>query len=378
MRTYHSFLISLSLLLFSCQKEETLIPSSCTGDDFSNHASDSLYSALLDSYVVENNLPGAILAVDKGGEEFWAGATGMANLSIDSRMQTCTPFRTGSISKMFTAALILQLKDQGLLSLDDKLVDHLPEVADHIPGASEITIRMLLNHSSGLPQPSDDNLTYQLQLLNQPEMMAGLGTDEKLKNYIYGKKLVATPGTSSYYSNPGYWLLGQVIRKITGQTYNQVLAEQITGPLGLTGTYLAVADAPSIARGYGYKNGALTELTLWDRSDSDGDPAGGIVSTAEELCIFFRALFTGNLLEPETLEEMKFTQSFDSCEGGKCPYGLGVEIWDNYQVLGYGKNGSLPGVDANCIYFPEKNTTVVVFTNFGQGSRKDWVDEILQ
>lgn len=370
--------IAIFSLFFSCQKEETLTPSSCTGDDFSDHASHAFYSELLENYVADNNLPGAILAVDKGGEAFWAGATGMANLSIDSRMQTCTPFRTGSISKMFTAVLILQLKDQGLLSLEDKLVDHLPEMADHISDASEITIRMLLNHSSGLSQPSDDNLSYQLQLLNQPELMAVMGTDLKLEKYIYGKNQVAAPGTTSYYSNPGYWLLGKVIRKVTGLTYNEALAAYITGPLGLSDTYLAEADDPSIARGYGRKNGVLTELTLWDRSDSDGDPAGGIVSRAEELCIFFRALFTGNLLQPATLEEMKFTQSFDSCEGGKCPYGLGVETWDNYQVPGYGKNGSLPGVDANCIYFPEKNTTVVVFTNFGQGSRKDWVDEILQ
>ena len=102
-----------------------------------------------------------------------------------------------------------------------------------------------------------------------------------------------------------------------------------------------------------------------------------MVSNAHDLLIFGEALFKGNLVSDTSLTLMKQTTSFPSC-GGDCGYGLGIESWETAENFGYGKNGSSIGVDANLIFFTDYNTTIVIFSNFGGGNRKDVIDQLLE
>jgi D-alanyl-D-alanine carboxypeptidase len=101
-----------------------------------------------------------------------------------------------------------------------------------------------------------------------------------------------------------------------------------------------------------------------------------LISNAHDLLIFGEALFKGNLVSETSLAWMEETTSFPSCNGD-CGYGLGIESWETDSNSGYGKNGSSMGVDANLIFFPDKNTTIVIFSNYGGGNNKDVIDSLL-
>jgi D-alanyl-D-alanine carboxypeptidase len=201
--------------------------------------------------------------------------------------------------------------------------------------------------------------------------------NKRLETFIYGKALKHSPGSESYYSNPGYWLLGQIIEKITGASIQENIEKRITKPLHLTSTYLIKRNNVAVARGYNFSGNRLKDVTLWDSADSDGDPSAGLISNAKDLLLFGEALFKGQLVSDSSLELMKTTTSFPSCHGD-CGYGLGIETWITKEYSGYGKNGTSLGFDANLIFFPEKNITILIFSNYGGGNKKDVVDVLLK
>ncbi len=358
------------LFLTSCTKQEIPQPVSFCEESYASHPQDSLYSVFLNSYVVANQAPGSILGIKKWNEPTWVGSYGMSNIETGTFMTTCTPFRTGSVTKMFTAVVVMKLVEEGSLTLETTLTSVLPEMEGNIPQAGSITIRQLLNHTSGLKQPTDDDVHYQTSLINDPDDIGSMDAAERLENYIYGEELKNQPGDGCYYSNAGYWLLQQIIEKITGQSLQQSMEEIIFQPLLMHQTYLEKRDDSNVSRGYNFSGNKLMDVSQWDRADSDGDPAAGIISTAADLLKFGEALFTNQLLSEASLAEMKTTT---------CGYGLGIESWVTEEGHnGYGKNGSSLGVDANLICFPEDETAIVIFSNFGGGNYKKVIDEILE
>ena len=160
------------------------------------------------------------------------------------------------------------------------------------------------------------------------------------------------------------------------KSLQQNIEERIVSRLGLEHTYLEKRSDVDVSRGYNFSGQVLKDVTIWDRADSDGDPAAGVISTARDLLLFGEALFTGHLVSDTSLARMKVTKSFPSC-GGDCGYGLGIETWYTATNAGYGKNGSSIGVDANLIYFPDQRTTMVIFSNFGGGNDKSVIDALL-
>jgi D-alanyl-D-alanine carboxypeptidase len=213
-------------------------------------------------------------------------------------------------------------------------------------------------------------------LINNPDYISGMDYKSRLEHYVYDKPLMHVPGTESYYSNAGYWVLALIIEKITGKSIAENIEERITAPLNLSSTYLSKQDDRNIARGYNYSGNLMKDVTMWDRADSNGDPAAGLISTAHDLLLFGEALFTGNLVSDSSLALMKETTSFPSCNGD-CGYGLGIERWQTAEHAGYGKNGSSLGVDANVIFFPDQSTTIVIFSNYGGGNNKEVIDRLL-
>ena len=371
-----SILILVSLMV-ACTQETIPAPEALLCEsDYQNHPNHAAYEQALQQYVSNSSAPGSVIGVKKYQEQEWVGAYGASNLEHQTNMEVCTPFRTGSVTKIFTAVIIMQLYDEGKINLSSTVAAVLPSISNDIPNSASMTVQKLLNHTSGLRQPTDDDINYQLTVINNPDYIGSLDARKRLEQYIYDEPLKHNPGEDSYYSNAGYWLLQLMIEQITGKTLQQNVEERIVDPLGLTNTYLEKRTDTDVSRGYNFSGQLLKDVTIWDRADSDGDPSAGIISTAADLLLFGEAIFKGNLVSDTSLALMKTTTSFPSCNGD-CGYGLGIESWDTGQNLGYGKNGSSIGVDANLIFFPEQNTTIVIFSNFGGGNDKSVIDVLL-
>jgi D-alanyl-D-alanine carboxypeptidase len=377
-----NLILAATLLLSAtaCEKD-IFIPKPDVVDDvsYADHPKHQEYLAQLEAYRKNSNSPGAILLVYRQGEPLWAGAAGKSNLEHQTAMRTNTPFRVGSITKTFVATAVLKLVEQGRLSLDDKLGTHLPKVTGKIPQADQITLRHLLGHLSGIVDPPNESIRYQLDLVDDPERMDDKSIDQLLEEYVYGKPLHFEPGAAYSYSNTNYWLLGQIIESVTGKTIQQVLDEFIFTPLALTGTYLEQRDDRNVARGYTdlYGDGRLLDVSRWDRADTDGKASGGIISTAADLKTFLLALMQGQLISPASLEMMKAVQ-LQGCDNIFCEYGLGLELWRFGDAIAFGHNGGSVGIEANVIYMPATGNLTVIYKNNGNGSDKGFLEGVLR
>lgn len=370
-------LIWMPLLLASCTKE--IIsgkPADCTTADYTTHPKHQSYQQELQAFHANDDAPGTLLAIKKGSEPLWIGTMGKSNLETNADMQPCTPFRTGSITKAFTAVVIMKLQEQGKLKLEDKLADLLPETKNKIPRSEQITVRQLLNHSSGITDPKNDDPAYQLQLINDPASIANMTMAERLRRYVYGRPLRFAPGTATHYANSGYWLLGEIIGRLTRKSMQEVLHEMIFRPVGMSNTYYERRNNPQLSHGYNIIHGGVVDVTRWDAADGDADPGSGVISTAKDLVQFGFSLFKGGLVSQASLQAMQTISVTPDC-GGDCPYGLGIESWNAGPLKGYGKNGFSVGVDANWIFYPEQDACLVFFKNMGNGSSKDFIERIV-
>jgi D-alanyl-D-alanine carboxypeptidase len=337
---------------------------------------DSIFSTLLVEYTKVNRLPGAIIGYKSYGQQANIKATGWSHVKQKVLMTDTTPFRCGSITKLFTAVIALQLIEEGRLALNDSMNAYFPEWTKKIRCAEKVTIEQLLNHTSGLGHPTEDNVRYRFRIALQPNYFYSLSFYQRFLKYAVKKPLRHYPGKDQYYSNAGYWVLAKIIEGIEGKGIDLIVNERIIEPLNLKYTYLSKKDEQTVSRGYTYFLKRLVEVTKWDRADSDGDPAAGLISTANDLLLFGEALFTNRLLAKSTLQLMTTIGQFPMCDP-YCEFGLGIETWHTNSFQGYGKNGSLLGVDANLICFPEQKKTVVIFTNLGKGSDKWFIDNLV-
>jgi D-alanyl-D-alanine carboxypeptidase len=309
--------------------------------------------------------PGAIVLVhDADGTK--TGVAGYANLRTKERLRAGHTFRVGSITKTFVATVVLQLAAEGALELDDSVEQWLPGL---VPNGQAITLRQLLNHTSGIYNYTDDEALFRslvrnpLRLLPPAELVAVATKHRPLFD----------PGTSWSYSNTGYIVLGLVIEKAAAAPLEQQLRQRIFEPLGLTQTsFPAVASMPRpFARGYlPPGNGVLStpggkpvDVTAW--SPSWAWAAGGLVSTAGDLARFYGGLLGGELLQPEQLREMRTTVATPD---GSSRYGLGLAS-DRLQcgpTLGH--TGGVPGYTSFAFSTEDGSRQAVVLINTSPGS----------
>jgi D-alanyl-D-alanine carboxypeptidase len=374
------FSVFASLLLMACETEPILKPTADPGsaDEYVNHPKNQLYRKELADFRRKWNIPGSLMLLKRADEPVWIGAVGKSNLEHQTDLRITDPFRTGSITKAFVATVVMKMKEEGQLRLEDNLASLLPEVDGNIPDASKITVRHLLAHTSGIVDPTNDDLQYQLDLLNNPHCRVQKSTDEILRRYVYGRALVFQPGDRFQYSNTNFWLLGKLIEKIRGKSLQAVLEEVIFTPFGLAHTYIDRRDDRNVIRGYNdfYANGKLMDVTALDRADADGQATGGLISTANDLLKFSEAFFAGKIIRPASVQEMMTIQPV---RNGVNEYGLGLESYSSTELgMGWGHNGTLQGVDANWFYFPDKKALYVIFNNNGGGSDKSFVEKLLK
>lgn len=372
------FLPAVFLLMTACNKHLQPLPKH-TDNSYSTHPQHTYYQHILEQYQASTVAPGTIMYVSHMDRPEWIGAAGWAQLDTKIPMTVNTPFRVGSITKVFVATLILQLADKGALKLDEKLADLLPEVAARIPGSGVVSVHHLLAHLSGIYDPVNESSQYKTDLVDDPAGMEKLAAEQLLEKYVYGKKLHFIPGTAYQYSNSGYWLLELIARKLTGMPLSDLLIEKIVAPLGLNSTYLQKRQHTGIASGYAMISNStkprVEEVTSLDAAGSDGKAAGGIISTAKDVGTFYRALFSGQLISAASLAAMKKIQ-LPACGGEDCRYGLGLEVWDVNGLAAYGHNGSSAGYECNALFFEKSKTVVVLFKNIGGGSNKSFLNEL--
>lgn len=305
--------------------------------------------------------PGMVVWIDTPEYQF-AGASGFADLMDETPMQPEDAFRIGSITKMFTATVVIQLAEDGVLTLDDPLGLWLPEVAEQLPHGEQITLRHLLSHTSGVFHYVEHE-AYYVDIFTEMTVDEDTGAvtldcaerdpNDTLTRYVYGEDAYFEPGTGWYYSNTNYTLLGMVIESATTMPLAEVYHTHIYEPLSMTSTFLDCYEDPVIDIVNGYTGFEDTLANVTELHESIGWSAGGLVSTAPDLIAFARGLFGGVLFdEPESLVSMT-TPSLGS------PHGLGIFLQDEY----IGHTGGIAGFRSMLNYAPELDTVVVILYN---------------
>ena len=317
--------------------------------------------AEMDSLTEGTLPPGMVVWIDTPEYRF-EGASGFANLVDETPMSPEGAFRIGSITKMFTATVVIQLAEDGVLALDDPLAMWLPEVADQLPYGDQITLRHLLSHTSGV-YSYVENEAYFTDLFTSitvDETTGNVSLDcaqqdpnDTLATYVYQQDALFEPGASWHYSNTNYTLLGMVIETATEMPLAEAYRTNIYESLGMESTFLdcyedALVDVVNSYTGFG---DTLSDVT--DLHESLGWAAGGLVSTAPDLITFARGLFSGELFDdPASLETM-------TTAAPGLPSGLGIFIQPDY----LGHSGFIAGFRAVLNYAPEFNTVVVILYN---------------
>ena len=276
---------------------------------------------LLQQAVTQGGLPG-ILAEVCDGDRQWFGSAGVADTRTGRKRSQQDRFRIGSISKTFVATVVMQLAAEGRLSLDDTAEQWLPGVVHgHHHDGARVNIRMLLNHTSGIFNYTDDQ-----EALNRYETHP----PESLVQIAMSHPPTFTPGSGWAYSNTNYVLAGMIIEGATGRALAEEITERISRPLGLAGTYLPHGSDPTIhgphSRHYTKLFQTDPDAPVHDATELDSSmfwAAGGMISTAGDLNRFFGALLGGRILPPDQQRDM-FTTVPTRDWISNAAYGLGV------------------------------------------------------
>ena len=320
---------------------------------------------LLEKYHEYDQFNGSALVADDGKIIFSEGF-GMANLEHNIPNKPETKHRIGSITKQFTAALVLQLVEQGKLQLDQPISTYLPNYEG--PAADVVTIHHLLTHSSGIPSYTSFPGFFE-EHSRDPKTPA-----EFVKTFS-DSTLQFTPGERFVYNNSAYFLLGHIIEEVTGNTYEQVLKENILDPLNMNNTGFDHHEniLKNRASGYerngsGYVNAPYLDMSL-------PYAAGSLYSTVEDLYKWDRALETDKILS-EASKELMFKPHISA---GSSDYGYGWMLGtmpvgknkDSVKIIGHG--GGINGFNSLLVRFPEEDDFVVLLNNTGRTNLQDMV-----
>ncbi|MGG3729400.1 serine hydrolase domain-containing protein [Bacillus wiedmannii] len=257
---------------------------------------------VMDQLVTNKKIPSVIAGGLKDGKR-WSYATGTASYEMPHPVETNFSFRIGSITKTFTASVVLQLAEEKQLNLEDTVEKWLPGVVQgNGYDGSKITIRQLLNHTSGIAAYTD----LDMRDITLPQNPFRYYSTDELISLALAKPPVFAPGEGWDYSNTNTVIAGEIIRKVTGDTYAEQIRKRFIEPLGLKETFVMEASSHipgKHANGYNMdRSGRLYDLT--EINQSWANAAGNMVSTVEDLTTFFSALLGGKLLNQELMDQM--------------------------------------------------------------------------
>lgn len=356
----------------ACSQEPTRRVHDCTPSDVeteATHPKAKRLQQLLDARI-RGGLPGAQMAVTERGQT-WFGAAGVPDLDEPERpFETCHQTTIKSITKTFVSVRAMQLVESGALALGDHLAELLPaEMLTGLPNVDHITLRQLLNHTSGLVH-YPEVVSYVLEFLN--DSTRSHSVDEAL-DAVRGLDAYFEPGTGYHYSNTNTLLLQRIIEHHTGHTLERELRDHIWRPLGLEHTHLHQDQPLSNHVPWGYMdlygNGDAHRIATLDDVAS---AAGGMESTPLDLIRFSQALLTTtDLLSNESVDSMKDVIATDAGEWGYDGAGLGLKRWQTPLGETWGHTGEDTGYKAYWHYAPERDLTWVLLLNANYGQFAD-------
>ena len=304
----------------------------------------------INAHMKLENFSGSVL-IAKGDEVLLRKGYGLANIEINVPNTPKTKFRLGSVTKQFTAMAIMQLQENELLSVNDPLSKFIPDY----PNGDKITLHHLLTHTSGIP-----NLTDFPELENIKKTKTPV---EEVIEIFKNEPLEYTPGEKYQYSNSGYTLLGYIIEKVSGKTYEEYLKEYIFEPLNMKDSGYDHYNVVLLNRASGYSPGkdGVVNAKYIDMSIPFG--GGCLYSTVEDMYIWDRALYTDKLLSESSLNEM-FTPFKDD-------YGYGWYISDVLDRKCIRHSGGIEGFTANISRYVNDDVCIVLLSNFEHTSISD-------
>jgi D-alanyl-D-alanine carboxypeptidase len=320
----------------------------------------------LNAAVKAQHLPGAAAAVNLAGCK-WRGASGSANKQAMVPMQPDDLFRVGSITKTFISTLALMLRGEGKLALDSAVSGYVKGV----PDGDRITVRQLLNHTSGLFDFTESEEFWQTSESDPGHAW----TPAQLIGIAAAKPPYFEPGHGFHYSNTNYIVAGLLVEAVSGEHIGDLLRDRILEPAHLAHTYLDGSQPvlPGLIHGYGQQSGGLADTT-WAFDPSLAWTAGALVSTTDDLTSFYAQLLGGALLGPNELKEM--TTWVTTPPGQTGAYGLGLRRRASALGTSYGHDGSIWGFVSASYYVTERNAAVTVLGNLESGDMERIVDDL--
>jgi len=304
--------------------------------------------------VVENRAVGIVAAVVKGKETLLLKAYGKSDVEGNVAMTTDTIVPIGSTTKQFTAVAILQLRDQGKLSLDDEIMKWLP---DFDTRGNKVTLRHLLGHTSGVSELGAMPELRAMKLMRNPTV-----TLNDVYKIVSRSPFQFPTGTMQIYSNTGFWLLGLIIEKASGMTYEEYIEKKLFEPLGMTRSMYCndSENLPRRAHGYGMKGGMSGRVPAIVHTGTYA--AGALCSTAEDMITWLQALHGGKVLSPRSYAELIAPSKL--ADGTPLRYSLGTSVAEDRRGLKYiGHNGGGFGFSSEARWYPDAQLAVVVLTN---------------
>lgn len=306
------------------------------------------FDEYLNALAGQKRFTGSVL-VARDAKVIFTKGYGLANVELDVPNTPQTKFRLGSITKQFTATAILLLQERGKLSVSDPICKYI----DNCPAAwSEVTIHHLLSHTGGIP-----NFTSFPDYL--PKMMMRVTTQEMIARFK-DKPLDFKPGEKWDYSNSGYFLLGAIIEKVSGESYESFLRKNIFDPLKMTATGYDHFETilKNRATGYSMTMGKMVNSAFIDMTQPYS--AGSLYSTVEDLFAWNEALYSGKVLSAKSFEAMTTPVK------NNYAYGLGVEPKTSRKIISHG--GGINGFATYLARFPDEKITIVVLRNADYGA----------
>jgi CubicO group peptidase (beta-lactamase class C family) len=336
-------------------------------------------TALLDIWIREqlayNGIPGIALAVVHDQEMVWSKAYGLRDLETTAPLTPTTPFRIGSVSKIFTSTAIMQLRDRGELRLDEPVSTYLPwfTLQNDFPGEPEITVRNLLTHTAGLPR--EGAFPYWTT--------HDFPTREELQSAVPGQSAVFPPYTTYKYSNLGMALLGEVIMAVSGEEYSAYIQKNIFDPLGMSAStvFPSAEKRAEMATPYMIKqpDGSRDIHAYYDTRAMA--PAAEIVSTVEDMARFAAlhlhdssASDMESVLRSSTTREMQRPHwVYPSWNGGR-GLGFGISRRDGKTIVSHG--GWIGGNRSHLLLIPSEKIAVLAMTNADDASPYAFSSEV--
>ncbi len=348
------FLAAILIVFFSDRKD-----AQNNSNDFNKDLGNRL-NQIIDQELVNQNLMGIQAAVIVPGMGLWSGTSGYSDPTVPDTINIETRFAVASITKTFTAALILKLAEESTINLNDSLHQWLPDF-EHIN--PNITIRQLLIHKSGIYNYTDNAATW-FALWTDPERR--WQPEEVLQNFLHPE--LFTPGAEFDYSNTNYILLGMIIREATGSSVSSLYREYFFDPLNLDGTFFPSEESivGDLVHNWSDRN---NDEQVEDFSDRTGTAmfsmswtAGSIVSTAKDIVRWGEALYGGEVINSASINEIKnftsinYNTSWTGYSAGTMRFTFeGEEFW--------GHTGMLTGFRSILAYSKESGISICVLVN---------------